>query len=170
MELNLKVDLEAILSRRRLADKTWDLVEDAEAPFVKRSRSDEYVLREGSKIWCDAQVQPSYETVKMEVDSTGHTQMEEISGKPLLITDTQSQHLHLDASKQSNMPSSEAMLENTVQIFPQTVPLYVNQSQGNDFSYCHRSAFSRLRTHRINTREWYVLIDRSGFQCCNSEW
>ncbi|RCN26153.1 hypothetical protein ANCCAN_28127 [Ancylostoma caninum] len=109
------VDLDAILSRRRFADWSWDIEQDNVAPATKRLRSDD--------------------DVKLTKDKWE---------KPEAALDGQHLCEHLDSCEHSvPLLSTETTQENTVQIFPQTVPLYMRSSQANDFSYCDRSAFSR---------------------------
>ncbi|EYB96942.1 hypothetical protein Y032_0145g2495 [Ancylostoma ceylanicum] len=72
------VDLEAMLSRRRFADWSWDIEEVNVAPASKRLRSDDDIkLAKDNEIWCDAQVQPSCD-VKMDVDVNNHDQVLEV--------------------------------------------------------------------------------------------
>ncbi|KAL6742436.1 hypothetical protein Aduo_015586 [Ancylostoma duodenale] len=80
-----EMDLEAILSRRRFADWSWDIEEDSVAPATKRLRSDEDVkLAKDKDMWCDAQVQPTCDA-KMDVDVSSHEQMSDVKASTLLL-------------------------------------------------------------------------------------
>ncbi|KAK5971060.1 hypothetical protein GCK32_005673, partial [Trichostrongylus colubriformis] len=133
----LRIDIEALVSRRRYADHTWDSEQD-DAPLIKRIRC------EGNPIITkdsDLQVRPDCD---MDMDINCNEYPMNAKG----TNDVEkAQHAHCQSPTRvecfKTTSKVEKREESVVQVFPQTIPLYEHRMPVNNFSYCDRSAFSR---------------------------
>ncbi|XGW31748.1 hypothetical protein V3C99_010145 [Haemonchus contortus] len=137
------MEIEAMLTRRRYADHTWDSCEDNCAPMPKR-------------VCCEGDLVTSKDGA-----NSGNFHALRDSGMDMDIncnecaTGTKGNNANETKDQQLSPPSAAGVHHvevgpnvrkdesNMVQIFPQTVPIYEHRPPVNHFSYCDRSAFSR---------------------------